>query len=376
MSKPVKQIHLAAHFPGVNNTTVWSDPGLGQPHRVRFVRALRADRRARQVRLPVPRRRACACASRAGEIYDLDVVGRPDTFTVLAALAAVTERLGPDRHHQLHVQRTLRGGTAVRLARPSVRGPGRLERRHLLGCLHRRELPPRRLPRRGPALRARERASSTAPTTLFDSWRGDEIVADKERGVFLSDPDAGAFAYPGRALRHQRPVQRAAQPAGQAGDLPGRRLRPRPRVRRRRRRCDLLPARHAGGRPGVLRRREGPAGPLRAAATTSCSSCPRRRSCSATPTPRRPDIARRGAPGSGLAGRPRSSSSSSCGTATCPTTTRTARCPSVDPIVGENTIARGPGQRADVPRPDRDRQRVAGQGRGREPHAPASSSSR
>ena len=21
-----KQIHLAAHFPGVNNTTVWSDP--------------------------------------------------------------------------------------------------------------------------------------------------------------------------------------------------------------------------------------------------------------------------------------------------------------------------------------------------------------
>jgi hypothetical protein len=26
MSKPFKQVHLAAHFPGVNNTTVWSDP--------------------------------------------------------------------------------------------------------------------------------------------------------------------------------------------------------------------------------------------------------------------------------------------------------------------------------------------------------------
>ena len=24
-----KQIHLAAHFPGVNNTTVWSDPESG-----------------------------------------------------------------------------------------------------------------------------------------------------------------------------------------------------------------------------------------------------------------------------------------------------------------------------------------------------------
>ncbi|MBO0842761.1 MAG: F420-dependent methylene-tetrahydromethanopterin reductase, partial [Nocardioides sp.] len=24
-----KQVHLAAHFPGVNNTTVWSDPASG-----------------------------------------------------------------------------------------------------------------------------------------------------------------------------------------------------------------------------------------------------------------------------------------------------------------------------------------------------------
>ncbi len=29
-----------------------------------------------------------------GRIYDLDVVGRPDTFTVLAALAGVTDRIG------------------------------------------------------------------------------------------------------------------------------------------------------------------------------------------------------------------------------------------------------------------------------------------
>ncbi len=28
-SKPRKQVHLAAHFPGVNNTTVWSDPRSG-----------------------------------------------------------------------------------------------------------------------------------------------------------------------------------------------------------------------------------------------------------------------------------------------------------------------------------------------------------
>ena len=29
MNQPIKQIHLAAHFPGVNNTTVWSDPAAG-----------------------------------------------------------------------------------------------------------------------------------------------------------------------------------------------------------------------------------------------------------------------------------------------------------------------------------------------------------
>jgi FMN-dependent oxidoreductase (nitrilotriacetate monooxygenase family) len=42
-----------------------------------------------------------------------------------------------------------------------------------------------------------ERAKTFLQTSqeLFDSWRGDEIVADKKTGVFLSDPDAGAFAH-------------------------------------------------------------------------------------------------------------------------------------------------------------------------------------
>jgi FMN-dependent oxidoreductase (nitrilotriacetate monooxygenase family) len=30
---------------------------------------------------------------------------------------------------------------------------------------------------------------------LFDSWHGNEVVADKESGVFLSDPTAGSFEY-------------------------------------------------------------------------------------------------------------------------------------------------------------------------------------
>ena len=88
-----KQIHLAAHFPGVNSTTVWSDPAAGsQVEFDSFVHLARTAERglldffflAEGLRLREHR----------GRIHDLDVVGRPDTFTVLAALAAVTEHIG------------------------------------------------------------------------------------------------------------------------------------------------------------------------------------------------------------------------------------------------------------------------------------------
>ena len=93
MTAPRKQIHLAAHFPGVNNTTVWSDPAAGsQIDFASFVHLAQTAERG-QVRLLLPGR-GPAPARAAGQIHDLDVVGRPDTFTVLAALAAVTDHLG------------------------------------------------------------------------------------------------------------------------------------------------------------------------------------------------------------------------------------------------------------------------------------------
>jgi FMN-dependent oxidoreductase (nitrilotriacetate monooxygenase family) len=88
-----KQIHLAAHFPGVNSTTVWSDPTSGsQTDFSSFEHLARSAERgkfdffflAEGLRLREHR----------GEIFDLDVVGRPDSLTVLAALAAVTDHLG------------------------------------------------------------------------------------------------------------------------------------------------------------------------------------------------------------------------------------------------------------------------------------------
>src|ERR1700716_1859915 len=88
-----KPIHLAAHFPGVNNTTVWTDPSAGsQIEFDSFVHLARTAERglfdffflAEGLRWREHR----------GRIHDLDVVGRPDTFTVLAALAGVTDRIG------------------------------------------------------------------------------------------------------------------------------------------------------------------------------------------------------------------------------------------------------------------------------------------
>ncbi|MER8157128.1 NtaA/DmoA family FMN-dependent monooxygenase [Streptomyces sp. NPDC094472] len=93
MSRQHKQIHLAAHFPGVNNTTVWTDPrSRSQIDFASFEHLARTAERglfdffflAEGLRL----------REHNGRIHDLDVVGRPESITVLNALAAVTERLG------------------------------------------------------------------------------------------------------------------------------------------------------------------------------------------------------------------------------------------------------------------------------------------
>ena len=88
-----KQIHLAAHFPGVNNTTVWSDPAAGSHIEFSsFAHFAKTAERAKFDFLFLAE--GLRLREQGGEIYDLDVVGRPDTFTILAALAAVTDHLG------------------------------------------------------------------------------------------------------------------------------------------------------------------------------------------------------------------------------------------------------------------------------------------
>ena len=193
MSKPPKKIHLAVHFPGVNNTTIWGDPRSGSHIDFSsFAHLARTAERANFDFLFLAE--GLRLREQNGQIYDLDVVGRPDTFTVLTALAAVTDRLGlvgtinSTFNEPYEVARQfagldhLSGGRAgwnVVTSWDAFTG----ENFRRGGFL--------------PEDARYDRARTFLRTTweLFDSWRGDEIIADKESGVFLADGDAGRFAH-------------------------------------------------------------------------------------------------------------------------------------------------------------------------------------
>ncbi|MDQ1217662.1 NtaA/DmoA family FMN-dependent monooxygenase [Microbacterium arborescens] len=93
MSRSPRQIHLAAHFPGVNSTTVWTDPASGsQIDFAAFEYFARTAERgffdyvflAEGLRL----------REHKGRVHELDVLGRPNTLAILAALTAVTDHVG------------------------------------------------------------------------------------------------------------------------------------------------------------------------------------------------------------------------------------------------------------------------------------------
>ena len=168
-------------------------PGGRQPHRVQLVR--RTSRRppsaakfdflflAEGLRL----------REQNGQIYDLDVVGRPDTFTVLAALAAVTDRLGLTGTINSTFNEPYEVARQFATPGPPVRRAGRAGTSSPRGT---------RSPARTSAAAASSpqdqrydrapRSSCDAASELFDSWHGDEIVADKDTGhASCADADAG-----------------------------------------------------------------------------------------------------------------------------------------------------------------------------------------
>jgi FMN-dependent oxidoreductase (nitrilotriacetate monooxygenase family) len=88
-----KQVILGAHFPGVNNHTVWSDPRSGS--QIDFASFAHLARAAEAGKFDfIFLAEGLALREQRGQIHDLDVVGRPHTLAILSALAAVTDHLG------------------------------------------------------------------------------------------------------------------------------------------------------------------------------------------------------------------------------------------------------------------------------------------
>lgn len=190
---PLRRVHLAVHFPGVNNTTVWSDPASGS--QIDFSSFVHLARTAERARFDfVFLAEGLRLREQNGLVYDLDVVGRPDTFAVLAALAAVTDHLG------------LAGTISSTFNEPYEVARRFASLDHLSGgraawnVVTSWDAFTGENFRRGgylPAEQRYERARTflDAATAVFDAWRGDEVVADTASGTFLSDPAAGSFAH-------------------------------------------------------------------------------------------------------------------------------------------------------------------------------------
>lgn len=93
MSAPRRQVRLAAHFPGVNNTTVWGDPAAGS--HMDFASFAHLAQTAERAMFDLFfLAEGLSLREHAGHVHDLDVVGRPDAMTILSALSAVTEHIG------------------------------------------------------------------------------------------------------------------------------------------------------------------------------------------------------------------------------------------------------------------------------------------
>ncbi|MET8779972.1 NtaA/DmoA family FMN-dependent monooxygenase [Nocardia sp. NPDC004654] len=181
-AEPRKTVHLAAHFPGVNNTTVWSDPASkSQIDFESFVHLARTAERglfdffflAEGLRL----------REHLGRIHDLDVVGRPDTFAVLNALAGVTEKLG------------LAGTINSTYNEPFELAKQFASLDHLSGgraawnVVTSSDAFTGENFRRGGYLEHADRYRRAAETievarALWDSWPADALVIDRDAGVF------------------------------------------------------------------------------------------------------------------------------------------------------------------------------------------------
>ncbi|MDF9805279.1 FMN-dependent oxidoreductase (nitrilotriacetate monooxygenase family) [Streptomyces sp. HB372] len=191
----MRQIHLAAQLPGIHNVTVWSDPRSESQIAIdSFVRLARTVERgkfdffflAEGLRL----------REHKGQVYDLDIAGRPENLTVLSALAAVTTHLGLAATVNATYNEPYE--VARRLATLDHLSGGRAA----WNVVTSHDAFTGENFRRGGFLTEADRYSRAAEflsvaRVLWDSWAADDLRADAASGVFAR-AGAGRFAHRGR----------------------------------------------------------------------------------------------------------------------------------------------------------------------------------
>ncbi len=177
-----RQVHLAAHFPGVNNTTVWSDERAES--QIAFSSFEHFARNAERGRFDfLFLAEGLRLREQKGRIHDLDVVGRPNTLAILAALAGVTEHIGLVGTLQTTFNEPVE--LAKQLATLDHLSGGRAGWNVVTSsdAFHGANF------RRGGFLDHADRYTRAAEFVglareLWDSWAPDAVVADAAAGVF------------------------------------------------------------------------------------------------------------------------------------------------------------------------------------------------
>jgi FMN-dependent oxidoreductase (nitrilotriacetate monooxygenase family) len=192
---PRKQVVLAAHFPGVNHHTVWSDPDAGS--QIAFSSFARLAATAERGRFDFFfLAEGLRLREQRGLIHDLDVVGRPNTTAILAAVGAATTHLGlagtltttyNEPYELARAIASLDHLSGGRAAWNAVTSPDAFTGENF---------------RRGgfldPALRyTRAREFVLTVRELWDSWADGDLVGDRATGRYLRSGDVGAFAHHG-----------------------------------------------------------------------------------------------------------------------------------------------------------------------------------
>ncbi|MFD4572813.1 NtaA/DmoA family FMN-dependent monooxygenase [Streptomyces sp. NPDC058417] len=191
----MRQVHLAAQLPAIHNVTVWTDPRSESQIAIdSFIRLARTIERGRFDFFFLAE--GLRLREHKGAIYDLDVTGRPDNLTVLAALAGVTERLGlagtvnatfNEPYEVARKLATLDALSGGRAAWNIVTSYDAFTGENF---------------RRGAFLDEADRYGRAAEflrtaRALWDSWADGDVLADASSGRFVRE-GAGRFAHRGR----------------------------------------------------------------------------------------------------------------------------------------------------------------------------------